>query len=628
MSQRRMAGACSKQTFTVFIMGALYRSLPIGTAVRQILNILECFGLVPEDAEDQFYFTHNGRKIFWDDTMDHSASVPSHLFLKLVIPGGGTGTKRPSTLESPSPAGPSKGKRRRLVLSADNVEEEEVPQLQSRPKLPVRSQGRASSPPSTLHEMPSTPIKSGKGKSWHPKKVPKFSPHTACSIAFSLAPRLNFAQSDVESSDESDNSETYPKRCTRTHKARPLNKIRHQRNTHWEASKEHLGTSQYIRQCIMEYVSLANMTAGRIKRRLLKAYKEKETPLIRRPSAVQVDNTVANIRRNERVDTDPLKAIVIFSEEHPDQMFGYQPVDMSTNPPSKFATGIKSVHAVQSLLLWAFVNRIGLDYCWRHKNENRAPVTFITTVDQNKRMLPGPVYLSTNATAETLEVFLREFKDLVEDMARICSAAIIQWDHNHDTSTARPKLSRGSKDKLLHAVRELQRCRSANEWADANTTATIVQYLERNWFVDAWRDSWTDIGLPRGHNRDEISTNNWTEHAFKTFDQIFLENRASKSAYRLVMSIANEWFSYYENWQPGTQKVDHAAFKVAERGHRLWSSGGAIIPMGRDSTGTPSSFQGGPGDLACKFLISTLPTREHTRESPSPSSNTEDYHQW
>ncbi|KAF8191828.1 hypothetical protein K438DRAFT_1830134 [Mycena galopus ATCC 62051] len=56
-----------------------------------------------------------------------------------------------------------------------------------------------------------------------------------------------------------------------------------------------------------------------------------------------------------------------------------------------------------------------------------------------------------------------------------------------------------------------------------------MQYFERNWFIPLWRDSWTDIGLPSGRNRDLISTNNWTERAFKTFDQIFLEKRANKS---------------------------------------------------------------------------------------------------
>ncbi|KAJ7140880.1 hypothetical protein C8R44DRAFT_726592 [Mycena epipterygia] len=410
--------------------------------------------------------------------------------------------------------------------------------------------------------------------------------------------------------------------------------IVYQRNTHWEAAERHLGMSQHIRQCIMEYASLANMTAGRIKRRLTQAYKEKNTPLHRRPTPAQVENIVTNIRRKERLDTDPLKSIGIFAAEHPDKIFGFRPVDMSTNPPSKFATGIKSVHALQSLLLWAFINGLGLDSCWRHKNENRAPVTFITTIDQNNRMLPGPVYLSANVTAETLEVFLREVKELVEEMAedllsgktvvhpsharftsqlmkaaervrengwnwvplfvmidksaaelKAISAvwpdthAILRWDRDHDTSTARPKLSRGSKDKLLHAVRELQRCRRDADWEDH-----ITKFEERiRSFTDAI--SWTDMGLPRGRNRDTISTNNWTERAFKTFDQIFLENRANKSAYRLVMIIANEWFAYYENWQLDSKKVDSAAFKIAERGHRLWNSGGAIIPMPLDSSG-------------------------------------------
>jgi hypothetical protein len=111
----------------------------------------------------------------------------------------------------------------------------------------------------------------------------------------------------------------------------------YQRKKHWEAAEEHLGMSQHIRQCIMEYASLANMTAGRIKRRkphfhfintkltfigLLHAYEEKETPLFRRPNAAQVENIVANIRRSERLDTDPLTSIGIFADEHPEKTFG------------------------------------------------------------------------------------------------------------------------------------------------------------------------------------------------------------------------------------------------------------------------------------------------------------------
>ena len=79
--------------------------------------------------------------------------------------------------------------------------------------------------------------------------------------------------------------------------------------------------------------------------------------------------------------------------------------------------------------------------------------------------------------------------------------AIIRWDRDHETNAARPKLSRDSKDKLLHAVRELQRCCVAEDWAaevekfktriasftDASTAHAIILYFERNWFIDLWR---------------------------------------------------------------------------------------------------------------------------------------------
>ncbi|KAJ7121118.1 hypothetical protein C8R44DRAFT_736802 [Mycena epipterygia] len=810
------------------------------TTVQDIFRHLETHGFVTKGRQEQYYFISGGRQILWTDTVDSlGLGSGSHLFLRLRIPGGAPPHSPPSP--SPRPAKKSKIKKTRVtnIVLSDEDEEKTRPR-KPRPEAPVRGKGgqtshsnrkqrsdgppgpeRASTPPATLYEMPTTPVKKdAQEKLSRPKKVPKFSPHTALRVAFALQPHLQPAgpNSDSASGSGSDTDELKPQK---KRKPRALNRVQHskeagwrrvgssqtaeifktfeqwrndygphgyeaadnlvevkhlghpvdrprdirarpffiqwitpdceapkqfsrdprpvfrteyrcngncsdvppsnsddqsydsdgyrehrshskrngkhttkvtaeeydsdgekkykkrrcphdvvlhvevysndlskavifQRFTHWEAADEYLGMSQHIRQCIMEYASLANMTAGRIKRRLDRAYEEQNTPMFRRPTASQVDNIVSNIRRAGRLDTDPLKSIGIFAKEHPDKIFGYRPVDMSTNPPSRFATGIKSVHAVQSILLWAFVNGIGLDSCWRHKNENRAPVTFITTIDQNNRMLPGPVYLSANVTAETLETFLREVKDLVESMAKDLlsgdvkvhpshshfapqlmaaakrvrdnnwnwvplfvmidksgaelnaisavwpdTLAILRWDRDHDTSTSRPKLSRKCKDKLLHAVRELQRCRVDAHWdtevgtfkeriesfANANTTSMIMQYFERNWFIPLWRDSWTDIGLPAGRNRDIISTNNWTERAFKTFDQIFLENRANKSAYRLVMIIANEWFSYYENWQLGSQNVDKKAFKIAERGHRLWNAGGANIPMPRNSSG-------------------------------------------
>nr|GAT45044.1 predicted protein [Mycena chlorophos] len=191
----------------------------------------------------------------------------------------------------------------------------------------------------------------------------------------------------------------------------------YQRGKHGPAHPDDVQISQYIRQCIMEYAMLANMTAGRIKRRLTKAYETFKTPKHRRPTAANVENMVANIRRAERLDTDPLISVGIFAKRNSDKIFHYTPANETTTPPSGFATGIKTDHSLQSLLLWGHQNGIGLDSCWRNKNENRAPVTFVTTIDHNRRMLPGPVYISANITAETLKSFLRQVKQLVELMA-------------------------------------------------------------------------------------------------------------------------------------------------------------------------------------------------------------------
>jgi hypothetical protein len=57
--------------------------------VQQIFQILEDLGFVPSNRQDDFYFTHNGRKTQWTDTMEFLGVGPiSHLFLKLIVPGG------------------------------------------------------------------------------------------------------------------------------------------------------------------------------------------------------------------------------------------------------------------------------------------------------------------------------------------------------------------------------------------------------------------------------------------------------------------------------------------------------------------------------------------------------------
>ncbi|KAJ7020797.1 hypothetical protein C8F04DRAFT_1316589 [Mycena alexandri] len=185
---------------------------------------------------------------------------------------------------------------------------------------------------------------------------------------------------------------------------------------------------------------------------------------------------------------------------------------------------------------------------------------------------------------------------------RICQfhvmQAILRWERDNAVvgeAQARPTLDLRRKHQLLWAVREIQRCRQPEQWqqyldqfrqrldwiAEGSRTSaqTLWDYFEANWFCDEWRELWTDMGLPGDQNRDGmLSTNNWTERAFKTFNQVFLGNRNNKSIYRLVLILANEWFQYYQAWEPRKQ-LDTKIFKINAEGHRIWSCEGAVQPF-------------------------------------------------
>ncbi|THU88833.1 hypothetical protein K435DRAFT_803208 [Dendrothele bispora CBS 962.96] len=463
----------------------------------------------------------------------------------------------------------------------------------------------------------------------------------------------------------------------------------YQYSSHNEAHDSNLDMSQFLRQTILMYASIANMTAGRIKRQIPHDLERFNIPKYRHPTSKQINNMVANVRRRERLINDPLLAIGIFAEHNPDKIFR---------------------------------NGLSLDSSYRNKNENRAPVTFLVTVDKNERMLPGPVFVSGDVREYTLTLFLREVRSLVEDMARhivedpscidqahhphheqlirearavldeggwsplffmidksyaengailsvwpnmvirLCQfhviQAILRWQtENGAPEPGRPRLKRTAKYLLLccravpnpgcgfylilgqaslykkpgHYTIHIwtifpslgftpaktvqlnyrvlfekyyctwcQRARDEKSWENelqifierlkhivpASSFSNVLNYFKTNWFSETWRDLWTDIGLPRGHNRDRISTNNFTERAFKKFDEIFLENRANKSAYRLVLIIANEWFDYFARWQPShPKKKDEVYYQTALQGHRLWNSGRAIIDGSVDKEG-------------------------------------------
>ncbi|THU75493.1 hypothetical protein K435DRAFT_880724 [Dendrothele bispora CBS 962.96] len=203
-----------------------------------------------------------------------------------------------------------------------------------------------------------------------------------------------------------------------------------------------------------------------------------------------------------------------------------------------------------------------------------------------------PEYIAVNAVWDDMCIRLCQFHVI---------QAILRWDDDHGKLLkARLQLSRVQKYKLLWSFRELQHAHDEESWMEEKNLFLerlriivpkesfnpIKEYFEQNWFTKFWRDLWTDIGLPEGHNRDEISTNNFTERAFKMFDEIFLENRANKLIYRLVLILANEWFEYFRAWHPnGAKRPDRDYHQTVVRGHEIWNSGVGVIFKGLDKKG-------------------------------------------
>ncbi|CAD6940496.1 unnamed protein product [Tilletia controversa] len=63
-----------------------------------------------------------------------------------------------------------------------------------------------------------------------------------------------------------------------------------------------------------------------------------------------------------------------------------------------------------------------MDSSWRNKNENRAPLTFVTTTNAAGHMVPCVAYLSTDTTSRSFQHLLRALEnEVVAEAARVCS---------------------------------------------------------------------------------------------------------------------------------------------------------------------------------------------------------------
>ncbi|KAE8246414.1 hypothetical protein A4X13_0g5801 [Tilletia indica] len=158
----------------------------------------------------------------------------------------------------------------------------------------------------------------------------------------------------------------------------------------------------------------------------------------------KVDRLVAGLKQASRLHADPFIAVDLFVEANSENVFAYQPLHI-TKTMKRFSVGVKSSWSIQNLIRWQG-KAIYLDSSWRNKNENRAPLTFVTTTNGAGHMVPCAAYLSADATSRTYEHLLKALEgQVVEEAALICSRADAQPASKSSTNV----------DVLLHNARKI-----------------------------------------------------------------------------------------------------------------------------------------------------------------------------
>lgn len=309
-----------------------------------------------------------------------------------------------------------------------------------------------------------------------------------------------------------------------------------QRGHHPEAEDVRaLRYSRRLRLHLIELGARSGTTAARLKKELLHgldhAADSGATPRIyprpnwRLPSAAEVERLMAHIRQASRLHADPFVAVETFVQGNSARVFAYQPLKV-TKTKKQFSIGIKSSWSLQNLIRFRD-KPVYLDSSWRNKNENRAPLTFVSTTNAADHMVPAAAFLSADATSSTYAYFLETLAEefyrealsvcdqpsfptdhqkgvllavnarlIVSEGAwrpacvmidksraelnaikevwpamhvRVCQFHIIQaicrWDTDSGSAASRPPgIARRDKPAICTAFREAQRCRDKADW--------------------------------------------------------------------------------------------------------------------------------------------------------------------
>ncbi|KAE8215492.1 hypothetical protein CF327_g1217 [Tilletia walkeri] len=175
----------------------------------------------------------------------------------------------------------------------------------------------------------------------------------------------------------------------------------------------------------------------------------------------QIERLVAGLRQASRLDADPFIAVDCFVGQNSDNIFAYQPLKV-TKTFKRFSVGLKSSLSIRNLIRW-HGRPMFMDSSWKNKNENRAPLTFVTTTNAAGHMVPCAAYLSADSTARSFAHLLKALEDqVVEEAAsrrhaevdRLVHILVCDWLVYYEKySNEEPRLSPTDRDIMLDAHR-------------------------------------------------------------------------------------------------------------------------------------------------------------------------------
>ncbi|KAE8190976.1 hypothetical protein A4X06_0g6723 [Tilletia controversa] len=145
-------------------------------------------------------------------------------------------------------------------------------------------------------------------------------------------------------------------------------------------------------------------------------------PDFRIPKAKKIDAVMKGIRSSKRLHSDPFAAVSMFVKRNPSLVFGFERLQVRKKT-FRFSVGIKSKWSIRNLIRFQ-KHLVHIDSSWRNKNENRAPLTFVTITNHVNHMVPCAAYLSANVNAETIAIMLRALEEeVVAEAEAICNSS-------------------------------------------------------------------------------------------------------------------------------------------------------------------------------------------------------------